>query len=262
MRSVRDSPAVTSSRENLPVSCVGHSRIDYGDRLRAGIIVPSGNSVAEAEIRAMLPPGVIALVTRLPLKGSSEAELLDMISRLEDAARLLADAQVDIIVFHCTAVSTFAPHLGKSIRDRIVKVSGVRAFATSEAIIAGAAALGASRLSLITPYIEEIHVREIAFLETNGIAVCDGAFLGLRTNTEMVGLSPDSLEQWAIGKRSQDAEAYFLSCTAIRSGGIIENLEHVLGRPVLTSNQVMVWHLLRQSGLTDVVNGYGKLLRA
>ncbi|HEX3574284.1 MAG TPA: hypothetical protein VHU42_06765 [Rhodopila sp.] len=47
--------------------------IEYGDRLRLGIIVPSGNVIAEPQIRAMLPPGVSALFTRLALRGSSEA---------------------------------------------------------------------------------------------------------------------------------------------------------------------------------------------
>jgi maleate isomerase len=30
--------------------------IDYGSRLRAGVLIPSGNSAAEPELRAMLPP--------------------------------------------------------------------------------------------------------------------------------------------------------------------------------------------------------------
>ena len=68
-------------------------RPDYGDRARLGVITPSGNYVAEPEIHAMLPPGVAALVTRLPLTGSSEAQLRAMTEALEPAARLLADAK-------------------------------------------------------------------------------------------------------------------------------------------------------------------------
>jgi maleate cis-trans isomerase len=62
---------------------------EYGDRARLGVIVPSGNTVAEPEIHAMLPAGVSALVTRLPLTGSSEAQLRAMTEALEPAARLL-----------------------------------------------------------------------------------------------------------------------------------------------------------------------------
>src|SRR5258708_24654134 len=92
--------------------------VDYGDRLQAGVLIPSGNSVAEPELRAMLPSGSSMLVTRLPLRGSSTIELTQMIDRLEAASELLADACVDVIVFHCTAVSSFASVLAHGIRGR------------------------------------------------------------------------------------------------------------------------------------------------
>ena len=98
--------------------------VDYGDRLQAGVLIPSGNPVAEPELRAMLPAGCSMLVTRLPLRGSSTIELTQMIDRLEAASELLADARVDVIVFHCTAVSTFAPDLARGIRERIERASG------------------------------------------------------------------------------------------------------------------------------------------
>jgi maleate isomerase len=236
------------------------ARIDYGGRLRAGVLVPSGNVIAEAEIRAMLPPGVTALVTRLALRGSSEAELIGMIAGLEDAVRLLADAEVGVIVFHCTAVSTFAPRLAAEICRRIEHAAGIPAFATSDAILAAIAALKISKLSLLTPYVEAVHAREIAFLAAHGIAVVGGAHLGIDTNVEMATLPPSTLAEWVLAHPCQEADGYFLSCTAIRSAVVIAHLEESLGRPVLTSNQAMVWHLLRHSRIGIQVEGFGRLL--
>ena len=54
----------------------------YGTH-RLGVLVPSGHSVAETELRAMLPLDVTMLTTRLALRGSSEAELLAMLADLE-----------------------------------------------------------------------------------------------------------------------------------------------------------------------------------
>jgi maleate isomerase len=102
--------------------------IDYGSRLRAGVLVPSGNSVAEPELRAMLPPEISLLVTRLSLRGSSRPELMRMLDQLEAAATLLAHAEVEVIVFHCTAVSTFAPDMAEAIQERIKK-AGIPAHA-------------------------------------------------------------------------------------------------------------------------------------
>src|ERR1700757_4895755 len=140
-------------------------QIDYGSRLRAGVLVPSGNSVAEPEIRAMLPPEVSMLVTRLALRGSSKPELMRMLDRLEAASELLADAEVDCIVFHCTAVSTFAPELAGDIRERIQSASGIRCFTTADAILEALKRLNAKTVSLLTPYIDDVHAREVAFLE-------------------------------------------------------------------------------------------------
>jgi len=42
-----------------------------------------------------------------------------MIERLEAASELLADACVDVIVFHCTAVRPYAPDLAHGIRERL-----------------------------------------------------------------------------------------------------------------------------------------------
>jgi maleate cis-trans isomerase len=240
--------------------------IDYGDRARLGVILPSGNTVAEPEIAAMLPPGVGFAATRLPLRGSSEPELLAMLDALEPATRLLADARPSAIAFHCTAVSTFAPAMAGDIRRRMQEAAGAaRCLSTAEAILAALAALGARRVLLVTPYIEAVHAREIAWLEANGISVAGGDRMGIDTNAEMARIPPaeiaDRTRRAAAG--CHDADAVFISCTAIRSAGVIAALEAELGLPVLTSNQALAWHALRGVlGLRDRVAGFGRLLDA
>jgi maleate isomerase len=141
------------------------SGIVYGSK-RLGVLVPSGNSVAETELRAMLPDDVAMLTTRLALLGSSEPELLAMLTDLDKAATLLGHAEPDAIAFHCTAVSTFAPHLAGEIRNRITAATGRQAIATADAILAALKVLRAKRVLLVTPYIEAVHRREIDFLIT------------------------------------------------------------------------------------------------
>lgn len=241
----------------LPIA--DSAEIDYGSRLRAGLLVPSGNSVAEPEIRAMLPSGVSPLVTRLALRGSSKPELMRMLDQLEAAAMLLADAGVDVIVFHCTAVSTFAPELAGEIRQRIQSVAKVACFTTADAIVEALRQLEARRVTLLTPYISEVHEREVSFLEANGFSVQGSAHLGINTNSEMAKLSPAEIADWAGGKIDKRADACLISCTAIKSAPAIRQLEAVGQVPVLTSNQCMVWHLLRSNGVEPDRPGYGRL---
>jgi maleate isomerase len=233
--------------------------IDYGSRLRAGVLIPSGNSVAEPELRAMLPPEASMLVTRLPLRGSSRAELLRMLDHLEAASGLLADAAVEVIVFHCTAVSTFAPDMAAGIRERIEKATGKKCFTTADAVLSALSKLGARRVSLLTPYIDEVHLREVEFLQANGFHVEGGANLGIDTNAQMSELEPEAILNWAQRNIGDASDVCFLSCTAIKSASIISALERSCGKPVITSNQCMIWHLLRSSGVPGPAAGFGML---
>lgn len=235
--------------------------IDYGARLRIGVILPSGNVVAEPQIRAMTPPGVAFYTTRLALRGSSEAELRRMMEGVESAAALLADAAVDLIVFHCTAVTTWSPESGSAIRARIEAATGIPGAVTSEALAAAFRALGLQRIALLSPYIPAVHRREIAFVEGLGVAVTCDAALGVDTNAEMGRLPPEVLAAWVLAHRDPRADGYFVSCTAIRTAELIETLEAALERPVITSNQAMVWHALRRGGIAAAPAGFGRLMR-
>ena len=235
--------------------------IDYGDRARLGVMVPSGNHVAEPELRAMMPPGVGILFTRLKLTGSTEAELLGMLDGLDEAARLLGDVKVDRVAFHCTAVSTFAPRLAGEIRGRIGDATGIESLATADGILAALAVLQARTVLLVTPYIDAVHRREIDYLTANGFTVLDGGCMGAASNDEMGRIPPADIAakvRQAV-RTHPDADICFISCTAIRSAGLIAPLEAALGLPVITSNQVLAWHALRQLGIHDTVPGFGRL---
>lgn len=235
--------------------------INYGDKARLGVLVPSGNSVAEIELRAMIPADVAVLVTRLALRGSSEPELLAMLEDLDKAAVLMGHPEPDAIAFHCTAVSTFAPHLAGEIRSRITAATGRLAIATADAILAAFKALRTRKVLLVTPYIEPVHRREVDYLLANGVEITGSSFMGVNTNLEMAKIHPQAITDQVV-RSAQDcaADTCFVSCTAIRSAGLITRLEETLGMPVITSNQVMAWYALTQLGVSQRVPGYGRLM--
>jgi maleate isomerase len=234
--------------------------IDYATRARLGVLVPSGNTVAEPELRAMLPAGVGLFVTRLPLTGSSETELLAMLDTLEAGTKLLADARPDAIAFHCTAVSTFAPHMGGEIRARMGRASPIPALATADAILAALAALRARRILLVTPYIEPVHQREIDYLTASGFQVVGGGCMNVATNDEMARIPPETIAGRVLADAlTAEADVCFISCTAIRSAGLIARLEAALGVPVITSNQALAWYAPRRLGIADAPPGFGRL---
>ncbi len=231
----------------------------YGWRLRLGMLLPSSNPVGEPEVAAMLPPGVSLHTTRLKLAGSTAEELLAMTAKVEEGAALLADAGVDLIGFNCTAVSTFDEGMAADLSVRISAASSVPAISTADGILAGFRALGAVRIVLLTPYIDAVNERELAFLRRHGLEVLDHSGLGLSEGQGMASVEPGEWYRRALAMRHSAADVYFLSCTAIRVLPIIEMLERDLGRPVVTSNQALVWHALRTAGFRDAPPGLGTL---
>ena len=60
---------------------------------------------------------------------------------------------------------------------------------------------------------------------------------------------------------ADDAEAVLISCGALRTLQVVEEIEQKLGKPVVCSNQAMIWECLRLAGVDDRIEGYGRLLR-
>jgi maleate isomerase len=231
----------------------------YGWRARLGMLLPSGNVAAEAQFNAMLPGGVSLHTTRLKLTGSSDAELLAMVDRVEDGAGLLADACVDLILFHCTAVTTWDAEMDRALPQRITTATGLPATSTARALMAALKALEARRVVMVSPYIEAINARETAFLEGRQISVLKAIGLNISQAKDMISVEPGEWYRLVRANIRDEADAYFISCTAVRSLEVVADLERDIGRPVVTSNQVAAWHALRTMGVKDSLSGFGRL---
>ena len=235
--------------------------MNYGTRARIGMLLPSVNRAAEPDMAAMLPPGVSMHTTRLRLRSSASEHVREMVSSLEQGAELLADAGVDLIVFHCTAASMFAPGFDDEIIGRIEDATGRAATSTSKGCLDAFHAVGARKITLTTPYKQVVNDRETVFLKSHGIEVLSDTAMGISGDGgAMLAVEP---EEWQRRVRMQDqpeSDAAFISCTAVRAAVAIDAIEDEIGKPVVTSNQAMLWHALRKIGLDDVVPGYGRLM--
>lgn len=140
----------------------------------------------------MLPSEVSVLTTQLKLAGSTREELLAMMDKIEEASALLADARVDLIVFNCTAVSTFDPVMGSKISQSITDACGRPATTTADALLAAFKAMNGKHVVLITPpYVKAVNLREVQFLKHYGIEVLSETGLDLTEGNGMASVSPD-----------------------------------------------------------------------
>ncbi|WP_406726860.1 hypothetical protein WJ438_22660 [Streptomyces sp. GD-15H] len=89
--------------------------LGFGHLARIGHLYPSGG-LCDYEIQLMAPDGVQFLTTRLPFRNTGIADDLGLVENLEQHARLLADADVDVIAVNCTAVTLLVGRTGSAKR--------------------------------------------------------------------------------------------------------------------------------------------------
>lgn len=233
--------------------------VRVGWRLRIGILLPSSNQVSEPEMPSMLPEGVGLYTTRLKLNGGGPEAELRMIEKVEEASELLADADVHLIAFHCTGVTTLNPEMPGELKRRIHDATGKPAVVTSEAVLAALRRFDAKRIVMISPYRQATNDHEVAFFAHHGIEVVHEYGMNLPNAAAFSNVDPQTWYRLGMEHRRDDVDAYFFSCATIRAAPMIETLEQDLGKPVITSNQAMMWHALRAGGIREPVPGFGKL---
>src|SRR6266581_1158102 len=119
---------------------------------RVGLIIPSSNRMVEQEMVPAFPEGIQPHVTRLRMTGADRGPLDQLLPRIEEATRTLADAKCEVIAFHCTANSM---QEGKGGEERILsamtEAGTARATTTATAVGRALQALDARRIVLVTP---------------------------------------------------------------------------------------------------------------
>jgi maleate isomerase len=215
----------------------------------------------EPEFQAAIPDGVSVHATRVLLEEATPTRLKDLIHSAGDAARLLASADVGVIMFGCTSGSLVGgADWDVQVARRIREASGVAATTTSTAVVAALRALGARRIAVGTPYIGEVNELERRFLEGHGFDVVAMEGLGFTRGAELHSVATGTA--YALGRRvdRSEADCIFLSCTDLRTFDEISSLEADTGKSVITSNGASLWYALAMAGVQGVMEGQGRTL--
>ena len=249
---------------NFPAVQRPDIRFDQGRHHRAkiGYVLLATEQTIEDDVMALRPPGVGIHFARAPIPDSiTNATLAAQVDELAGAAAtLLPDGSLDVVCYGCTSGSLV---IGEERVFAELNKGAPKAKATSliSGVVRGLKAVGARRIVVATPYLDEINAREAAYLEAAGFEVLDICGLNLEKDSEMVKVTPSYIAEFAASLDRADADAVFVSCGALRTLDIIEELEQSIGKPAICSNQAMIWDTLRLAGIDDPIDGYGRLLR-
>jgi maleate isomerase len=208
-------------------------------RARVGLIIPSVNTYSEPQFNRFAPEGLGIHVARARVAGEWKRPLPEMTGEIATAAKLLSDCHPDLIVFHCTDTSMSQGPQGEGkILDIVKQATGIDALATSRLVSDALKALGIKKLILLTPYKSNKAV--IDYLTASGFNVLRDKAMGLEAK-DFGSVTPAQWAQMAKDMDGPDVDGVFLSCTNTTQIEAIADIERMLGKPVVNSNQAVLW---------------------
>ena len=229
-------------------------------RAKLGFILMSTDLAAEADFNDMAPEGVGVHITRLKTDDYTTNETLSRhIEHMAEAAsRIQPDTKPDVVSYSCTSGSIV---IGEDrIFDEIRKgAPWAQPMCLVTGVVDALRELGAKKIVVGTPYLDEINTNEAEFLLKKGFEVLDIQGLNLTTGIEFGRVTPAYWKEFALEIDRPDADAIFLSCGGIRSLEVAEEIEQITGKPVVTSNQAQFWSCLRRAGVQDNLSGFGRI---
>jgi maleate isomerase len=195
-------------------------------------------------------------VTRIALDDRSARQFST--DTMVDAARLLADADVDVVTWGGTAGSWLGLEHDRALCAAVTEATGIPSTTSTLALLDALRAYGVTRLGLAVPYTDDVAARIAEVYRDAGIEVVAWAALGLTENTafaEVSGEQVDELVAAAAASPGQGVQAVAVVCTNVFGAGRVVEAENRLGIPVLDSTSATVWQVLGAS-----VPGWGELL--
>lgn len=228
---------------------------------RIGLLVPSSNTSVETEFHRALPDEVTLHVGRLFLTQVTPESVRRIVEDMEGQAKLLASADVDLIVLGATLPSLLNG-LGydQQLIGKIEAATGKRATTTTTALVKALHRMGARRVVMGAAYDDTMNGVARSFLQASGFEVLDAAALGLVDNLRIGRLSSETAYELGCRIARPDADTIVLACTNWLTLDVIERIESTTGMPVITTTQATLWAALGILGVTPRA-GYGRLMR-
>lgn len=222
-----------------------------------GLIVLQVDETLEGDMRAMLPLETALYVSRVPSADEVTSEkLATMAGHLTGSAALLPRAaRYASIGYGCTSGTA---EIGSDRVAEFICEGAHSPHVTNplSALIAACGHLGVTRLALLSPYVAEVSDSLRRALAVHGIETAVFGSFDEAQEAKVVRIDGASIIAAAVDLVSQgEAEAIFLSCTNLRTLGVIDPIEAATGLPCLSSNQVLAWHMAQAAGIAAKIPG-------
>jgi len=255
---------------------------NWGWRARIGMFIVGSEAVPEAEWWAMAPPGVSVHAARVTARAPWAAWKADRsgVELAEDVIRgarqFAAMRLTAVVIGHSSSSVVGGKGWDEAVVSALSGVLGADVAVTTNGLdsVASFRASGIKRPFLVMPawYNDETVSPAVQYYTALGFE--PAGHLRCDPGRKWRDLPPGDLYPQGMGFEQEveplyqqirdqcpsDADGVFIAGTGFRCVAILDDLEADLRLPVLSANQVSLWHCLRLSGVHSKVTGYGRLL--
>jgi len=191
----------------------------------------------------------------------TKENLLKMCDQIEPVTeKILPGQKINTIAYGCTS-GTIA--IGEDKVKEKVQLAKPDCYVTTPitSAIKAFKEMNVKKIALFTPYPESVNKTILEYFSKKNINIISFATFNIDLDEDIASVDPKYLSETLVKLETNDADALFVSCTALPALEILDDVEKKIGKIVLSSNQTLIWDTLRSVGYKSSVEGYGKLLR-
>jgi maleate isomerase len=229
---------------------------------RLGMLVPSANIATEIDMNRVLPKNYQVHFARVKVGSVDEKGWREHDGDVNYQTELLSGIQPSAIVVLQTAASFYGPlNYEQELVARIEKISGVPAYTTAFALGRAVKALSAKKVTLLSPYNNDLLMRGKAYFErVHGLDIVGADSFNMTDPEAINKLTPDPARKALAAQAKLKPDVMLVAGGAYRIMDLISQWEAEFGIPILTTNQVAAWACVQAVNGHEQIPGYGKLL--
>ena len=191
-----------------------------------------------------------------PLTNETLKKMADDITDV--TKEILPEQKLDCVAYVCTSGTIAAGY--KSIYEKVnIAKPNTKVTTPITSTINALKNLKINKLSIFTPYTNEINQSVIKYFKEENIEISELSYFDIATDLDIGKVDPNHLYDVLSKLDISNSDALFVSCTALPVLSIINELEKKLGKIVLSSNQTLIWDTFNQIGYKNKIVGYGEL---
>ena len=191
----------------------------------------------------------------------TKENLLKMYDQLESVTeKILPGEKINTVAYGCTS-GTIA--IGEDRVKEKIQLAKPNCYVTTPVTSAIKAfkKMNVKKIAVFTPYPEPVNKIIFEYFNKKNINIISFSTFNIDLDSDIARVDPKYLSETLINLDINEADALFISCTALPALEIIDEVEKKINKPVFSSNQTLIWDTLRSVGYKSPVEGYGKLLK-